>query len=147
MILLQISILNQIQGMTYTIISKILPTADISNKEEKDEIDAQLNEDDMSVDSALKISDQNETNHVVSESSNEIQKVSEAKDTPESEFVPFKIVGYQEENINMAYDHLERIINGERIKNVLDALKLVARKLPKPISTKEKTTKYKPKKP
>jgi hypothetical protein len=55
------------------------------------------------------------------------------------EFVPFKICGHSEENINMAFDHLQKIIHGERIKDVLEVLKLSSRRLPKPPNFKEKS--------
>jgi hypothetical protein len=54
------------------------------------------------------------------------------------DFVPFKICGHSEENINMAFDHLQKIIHGERIKDVLEVLKLSARDLSKPTNFREK---------
>ena len=47
----------------------------------------------------------------------------------DAEFVPFKIVGYDHENIDMAFDHLQRIIGGERIKSVIEALKVSSKML------------------
>lgn len=136
---LQISILNQLQGMTFTIISKILPTAEILGKETaavEEERDEKINLASSGIE------------NVTTDTNEEIHLDEKEKETGyvEEEFVPFKIVGYNDENINMAYEHLERIIKGERIKNVLEALKLAARKLPRPVAGKDKSTKFKSKK-
>lgn len=136
---LQISILNQLQGMTFTIISKILPPAEILEKETavvEEERDEKIHFASSGIENST--TDTNEEIHL-DENEKQIGYV-------EEEFVPFKIVGYNEENINMAYEHLERIIKGERIKNVLEALKLAARKLPRPAAGKDKLTKFKSKK-
>eukprot|EP01040_Poterioochromonas_malhamensis_P001151 gene1151-1222_t len=136
---LKISILNQLQGMTFTIISKILPTAEILGKETaavEEERDEKINLASSGIE------------NVTTDTNEEIHLDEKEKETGyvEEEFVPFKIVGYNDENINMAYEHLERIIKGERIKNVLEALKLAARKLPRPVAGKDKSTKFKSKK-
>ncbi len=136
---MQISILNQLQGMTFTIISKILPPAEILGKETavvEEERDEKIHFASSGIENST--TDTNEEIHL-DENEKQIGYV-------EEEFVPFKIVGYNEENINMAYEHLERIIKGERIKNVLEALKLAARKLPRPAAGKDKLTKFKSKK-
>lgn len=69
---------------------------------------------------------------------NDAEPNGEITPTPEEgEFVPFKIVGYDEENIDMAFEHLQKIINGERIKDVIEMLKVSTRSLPKPPNFKD----------
>jgi hypothetical protein len=114
--------------MTYTIISKILPPPNdvkgltavegIRSKENYVENDTQLGNDDTSLNPSAA--------------------------GEEDEVVPFKIVGFYEENIEMAFDNLQRIIHGERIKDVIEGLKVSSRTLPKPANLKEKTNKPRP---
>jgi chemotaxis signal transduction protein len=48
------------------------------------------------------------------------------KNNNEQEFVIFKIKGYGEENVHMAFEHLDRIVKGDRIKDVMENLKVVS---------------------
>lgn len=103
--------------MTSTIISKILPSSD--RKPVTDE-------------------DNNNGNHDQTQEELQNKLPSEVN---EPEFVPFKIVGYNEANIEMAYDHLQKIIQGERIKDVIEMLKIST--APRASFLKDKTQ-YKP---
>jgi hypothetical protein len=115
--------------MTYTIISKILPPPNdvkgltavegIRSKESNVENDSQPGNDDKSLNPS-------------------------AAGGADEEVVPFKIVGFYEESIEMAFDNLQRIIHGERIKDVIEGLKVSSRTLPKPANLKEKTNKPRP---
>ena len=48
-------------------------------------------------------------------------------DKKSSEFVRFRIYSSRQKNIDVAYEHIERMVRGDRIKNVMDDLKNVVK--------------------
>lgn len=108
--------------MTGTIISKILPVEGPSENDDNSIEPTGLVE--------LEQVKANSPNNDVKK--NSILQKSESLD---AEFVPFRILGYNRDNIDMAHDHLQRIISGERIKEVIEALKISSKNLSRPAKT------------
>jgi hypothetical protein len=102
--------------MTYTIISKIYPNGGPASSSDKKNTDSDGEDEDVNKTSAN----------------------NKGAEIEEGEFVPFKICGHNEVSINMAHDHLQRIIKGERIKEVIESLKIACKDLPKPPVIKDK---------
>jgi hypothetical protein len=142
--------MNQIQSFTNTIISKIVPMdgnlkVDESHARRKDSVEtidtstseakSSLMEDD-SKDSTESSDEDN-----MSVDSADFQDAVESPDTvapesaldkkKESEFVIFRVIGFTTENVDAAFNHLDRIIKGERIREVMESLKSVAKTLPR----------------
>ncbi len=144
--------MNQIQNTTNTIISKIVVDSRsdeviVKRKESTETIETSISEtksnflqeedyatvsqeddgscDDVTVDSTAFQDTVEVPDNLIDTSAvnNEKRK--------SSEFVPFRILGFTSENVEAAFSHLDRIVGGERIKDVMESLKIVAKSLPR----------------
>lgn len=140
--------MNQIQSSTQTVISKFGTIPEKSSSEfssRKVEVDTKQDESGKNRRRRSASGDSNESSDSEDDSagSSEDSDDEVSVDLPEildshdvhidkkvineQEFVIFRIIGHAEENVNMAYDHLERIVKGDRIKDVMENLKAVSR--------------------
>jgi hypothetical protein len=135
----KLSIMNQIQSNTRTFISKVISAPDAgkssltqsSGREDRHgkrrrRIDAE--EEESSDESDSEEEDEESKNDEAEETDVAAKAIIADADQPP---VAFNIVGYSMDNVNAAYGYLERIIKGERIKDVLDSIPKRTRE-PKP---------------
>lgn len=141
--------MNQIQNTTNTIISKMISadteehqsarrkesieTIDTSTTEAKssvldddgDDSSDDDGHDDVSLDSAA-------FEDTVEAPQNVAVLVDGGADKrKDGDFVVFRIIGFTAENVDVAFNHLDRIVKGERIKDVMESLKTTAKTLPR----------------
>eukprot|EP01034_Spumella_vulgaris_P029732 gene29732-36826_t len=121
----KITTLNVIQSMTHTIISKIINPDTIPQEgqghDDRGRRRRAVSDDENSDDSSAE--DSAEPRHNTRRG-----KVAYVND--ENIFVTFKVLGWTEDAVDLVIGHLQRIIDGDRIKEVVDDLKFAARALP-----------------
>jgi hypothetical protein len=132
----KLSIMNQIQSSTRTLISKVIAAADTARssltiKEARHEIRRRrVDEDEDKSSDGSDFDKEDEESHIDDADVTNLAPTANISDADQPPVV-FNIVGYSIDNVKGAYDYLERIIKGERIKEVVDSIPKRARN-PKP---------------